>query len=558
MHDNVDFSASKLFAPIENLELDRRAFHRLKRADIRTVSQIINLGEANLLALRNIGPTLLDHVFSKTAYYLGVSKENLFSDPIMKISKSQQDKVFDPLDTSIAMLDLSPTTLKYLRKAGIVLIKDLTTSRDNRYSNISYVGKKAIREIDRELLLYLNLNQFFEKERQQSSANFGENILTSSYDTPLNNTAPIVLPEEPQVLTDIIKSVTSNKNEDLGTILRLLGVNERAWLAVDLRANQLLTLVEISSEIGGLTRERVRQIIELVEKKVHRDIRSFFAVFDCFEKTAIKVRKGLTKKHIEKSVLISELRMNLADSNLFATDKELERLIAIVRILIINKKPWILETLEERWKTMVFLCCLIDPPIEKYEKISEFLNKQIKKLKQMPYKELAHLVLAQAKKPLHWSEIANHAYKLEKRKNFETRAIYHALLAHNDTFVRVGTGTYELVEWGSKRVKSYPDIVASVLKQQNQAIPFDLILGKVSSIRSVKQPSLFMYLEMHPRFYRSINNTYGLQGWLPPREKQNLRTPEWLIEDSKSLERVERAQRRGYDIENIIVDDKLR
>jgi hypothetical protein len=557
MHQNVDFSVSKLFAPIENLELDRRAFHILRRSNIRTVSQIINLGEANMLALRNLGPTLVDRVFSKIANYLGVSKENLFSDPIRKISKSQQDKVFNPLDASIAMLDLSPTTMKYLRKARIVLIKDLTMSRDNHYSNISYVGKKAIREIDRELLLYLNLNQFIEKEKQQSSANLGENVLTLSYDTPLNNTTPIVFPEEPQVLTDT-NPVASNKTEDLGTILRLLGVNERAWLAVDLRANQLLTLVEISSKIGGLTRERVRQIIERVEKKVHRDIRSFFAVFDCFEKTAIKVRKGLTKKQIEKSVIISELRMNLADSNLLATDKELERLIAIVRILIINKKPWILETLEERWKTMVFLCCLVDPPIEKYEKISEFLDKQIKKLKQMPYKELAYLVLAQAKKPLHWSEIANHAYKLEKRKNFETRAIYHALLAHNDTFVRVGTGTYELVEWGSKRVESYPDIVASVLKQQNQAIPFDLILGKVSSIRSVKQPSLIMYLEMHPRFYRSINNTYGLRGWLPPREKQNLRTPEWLIEDSKSLERVERAKRKGYVIENIIVDDKLR
>src|SRR3990172_11816925 len=105
---------------------------------------------------------------------------------------------------------------------------------------------------------------------------------------------------------------------------------------------------------------------------------------------------------------------------------------------------------------------------------------------------------------------------------------------------------------------SYPDIIASVFKRENQSLPVETILAKVSSVRSVKQPSLIMYLEMHPRFYKSINNTYGLRGWLPPREKQNLRTPEWLIEDSKSIERVERARQRGYDVESIIAEDKLK
>lgn len=66
-----------------------------------------------------------------------------------------------------------------------------------------------------------------------------------------------------------------------------------------------------------------------------------------------------------------------------------------------------------------------------------------------------------------------------------------------------------------------------------------------------------MYLDMHPRFYKSINGTYGLRTWLPPREKQNLRTPEWLVEDSKSFERVERSKQRGYDVEGIIETDNI-
>jgi hypothetical protein len=114
-----------------------------------------------------------------------------------------------------------------------------------------------------------------------------------------------------------------------------------------------------------------------------------------------------------------------------------------------------------------------------------------------------------------------------------------------------------LVEWGNKQVKPYPDIVAAVLSQEKQVLSFDKILALVSSIRPIKQPSLFMYMEMHPRFYKAINNLYGLRGWLPPRENQNLRTPEWLIEDSKSYERLERAKQRGYDIDSIVEEDKL-
>jgi len=186
------------------------------------------------------------------------------------------------------------------------------------------------------------------------------------------------------------------------------------------------------------------------------------------------------------------------------------------------------------------------------------LEKEKQKNKKLSYKKIAYMVLSEAKKPLHWREIAERAYQLNRKENFETRALYNVLFNNENLFVRVGQGTYELAEWGSKQVEPYPDIIASVLKHENQAIPIDAILAKVSSVRSIKQPSLIMFLEMHSRFYKSINNTYGLRGWLLPREKQNLRTPEWLIEDSKSFERVERARQRGYDVESIIAEDKLK
>ena len=226
-------------------------------------------------------------------------------------------------------------------------------------------------------------------------------------------------------------------------------------------------------------------------------------------------------------------------------------------MLVISDKPWAHENFGVKHKELTFLVCLVEPSIEKYKKVHQFLEKEKEKNRKLSYKEIAYMVLSEAQKPLHWREIAEKAYQLNRKERFETRALYNVLFTNESLFVRVGQGTYELAEWGNKQVEPYTEIVASVLKREHQAIPFDLILAKVSSVRLVKQQTLVMNLDMHPRFYKSINGTYGLRNWLPPRENQNLRTPEWLIEDSKSFERVERAKQRGYDVESIIAGDNL-
>jgi hypothetical protein len=126
---------------------------------------------------------------------------------------------------------------------------------------------------------------------------------------------------------------------------------------------------------------------------------------------------------------------------------------------------------------------------------------------------------------------------------------------HPSLFVRVDSGTYALVEWGFSQVDTYPDIIASVLKSTNKPLSADTIYYKVNEIRQVKRSTLLMSLDMHPRFYRSLEKTYGLRIWLPPREKQTLRTPEWLVEESDSYKRLEQASQKGYKVEDMILTD---
>lgn len=534
MGQNINFPPEKLSSPIEYLNLDSRSCNILKRIGIHRVSQIIIAGKPHILSVKNMGDLLANRIFYAISEYLDVPEDELSSDEIKKMALLEEQKnPLNPLSMAITVLDLSSGTIRLLKNTGVITVNQLIEFRTKNYNKDGRFGRFETRKINRALSLYLARARI------------------EIPDLVVESTATVnVIPP-----TNKIETKATINNLDL--CLELLEINERAWLVVHFRAIHLLTLEEIAIEIGGVTRERVRQIIELVNEKVQSKINSLAIFCDFFDEQAKLIRKRLKNSNPNISDLVNEFITLLPKSNLVATEESVEKVISLIRLLVILDKPWAREFFGAKRKELTFLVCLAEPAVEKNEKVHEFLELEKVKNKRVTYKEIARMVLSDAKRPLHWTEIAEKGYKLNKRERFETRALYHVLLAHEDVFVRVGQGTYELAEWGSKQVEPYTDIIASVLRQEDRSVPFDFILAKVSAVRPVKRQTVIMYLDMHPRFYKSINGTYGLRTWLPPREKQNLRTPEWLVEDSKSFERVERSKQRGYDVDSIVDNDKL-
>src|SRR5688572_24738035 len=64
--------------PIENLGLSARAYNCLKRAGLRTVSDVLSLSDEALLAIPNFGSGSLAEVRRKTADYLAIHPETIF------------------------------------------------------------------------------------------------------------------------------------------------------------------------------------------------------------------------------------------------------------------------------------------------------------------------------------------------------------------------------------------------------------------------------------------------------------------------------------------------
>lgn len=157
--------------------------------------------------------------------------------------------------------------------------------------------------------------------------------------------------------------------------------------------------------------------------------------------------------------------------------------------------------------------------------------------------------------PLHWRAIVERAEALGRKANITPGALLNAMQAKIDIFVRVASGTYGLREWGGKEKQPNTAIVARFLGTRTRPATYNEIFQEVGIPERMKSHSLKMSLDMHPRYYRSIENEYGLRAWLPPREMQRLSTPRWKVEAVDSFARVARAQARGYDVDAIVLRD---
>ena len=237
--------------------------------------------------------------------------------------------------------------------------------------------------------------------------------------------------------------------------------------------------------------------------------------------------------------------------------EEIKRLLIALRAVVDDGS----NIPEKLWPRLSFVACALSPPILKHTKVAEELGRKQKREKEQhriwKYDELAEAVLKEANTPLHWSEIADRAEKMGHRRSFNATGLYNALLRDKDKYAHIGPGTYGLTAWGLTSVDLYPDIIADILKESEKPLSYGDILQRVSKIRPIKKQSLQMSLDMQPRFYCSLEGSYGLRAWLLPREKQTLRTPKWQVESSDSFERLANAEARGYDISNMLEKDKL-
>lgn len=353
-----------------------------------------------------------------------------------------------------------------------------------------------------------------------------------------------------------MKQITMNLDQSLESVFTEITINSRAWIVLEARVDQSLTLEETGKRLEGVSRERVRQIESKANAKLSKNLDVILPVLSIIEnnlkgKSSFKF-SGASEINAkeQRSWLEAKIKNTLNTSGWRADIEDVRKLILLIRAIVFLKRDKNRKSdAEKNWPRLTYSACRLAPSILNHKKVAKLEKHSRISRRKLSYKEIATQVLEEAEEPLHWTIIAERGYQLGRRKTFSTAALYNMLQGQSDTFVRVGQGTYALVEWGMKEASYYPEIISSILEQEKKPLPVDMIYARVNSIRPIKRQTVTMFLDMHPRFYKSIESTYGLRSWLPPREKQTLRTPGWLVEDSASFLRVMRAIERGYKVQ---------
>jgi predicted Zn-ribbon and HTH transcriptional regulator len=120
-----------------------------------------------------------------------------------------------------------------------------------------------------------------------------------------------------------------------------------------------------------------------------------------------------------------------------------------------------------------------------------------------------YVILADSKKPLHFSEIAKSIKDSSfKRKDVTTQAIHNELIK-DKRFVLIGRGIYALDNWGYSK-GTVSDIIAQVLKDSTEPLHRDEIVKRVLKSRQVKETTILLNLQSKPQFKRVAKATYTL------------------------------------------------
>lgn len=455
---------NKLSSTLEELGFDRRTYHLLKRAAIHHVSSIVIQSRSGILSIKGMGETTVNHIVSVVAKHLDIPEDEVFSVKTMQDALRHEERTFDPLDAPVTILDLPLSTCNTLNSLGVFVVRDLLRLKAESADGYEIKGfrKTEIRRMYTELNLYLSRHSQLSVERKV-------------VETP---TIPTVI--------------------NLSTILAATIRDGRTLQIIEFRAKQLLTLEEIANNAGGVTRERIRQIIEQVHERTRENLHLIKIFCDFLEEVFENTTQDLDDACFTIDDLVMQCKSHLPDEVLKATDGDLQILIIIIRLLAIQDKPWANEYIYDKWKNFVFLACMASPSIKRHDVVNQTLIENKNKKKKVSYKELAFQILSKEKRPMHWSEVVEHAYRMKKRDTFNSAALYNAISSHPDVFVRVDAGTYALAEWGLSQVDTYPDIIASILKSIGMPLAADTLYLRVNEIRQVKESTLIMSLEMHP------------------------------------------------------------
>ena len=349
--------------------------------------------------------------------------------------------------------------------------------------------------------------------------------------TNQNNTAQIE--NQPVLFTRVLEEIMSDFPKRSREII--LG----RW---GITGQKSMTLEEIGKKYG-ITRERVRQVIREVLKKM-KDKKNHPLFIQIKERVVLSIAENdgiMSKEHIikklgknekEEQATVSfflesmdgvqghEVKGEIVASYRvpqFSLSHWKEVTDAAKNVLKTKKKPLDIEELFAQVQKSIASADLSKKKLLNFISVSQEIKSNNfgkwgmahwKEITPKGTREKAYLVLKESEAPLHFREIAKKIdeFHLNKKKT-------HAQTVHNElikdkNFVLVGRGIYALTEWGYKK-GTVKDVIKEIIAGSSKPLTREEILEKVLGIRQVKKSTIVINLNNY--FTKSKDGTYSIK-----------------------------------------------
>jgi hypothetical protein len=156
--------------------------------------------------------------------------------------------------------------------------------------------------------------------------------------------------------------------------LPLPELGEDAWSALEQCSMRFFSLELMVS--WGFRRQRIFQSIQRAHEHVRETLSILRIFLDYFEEKSSGFCENMGAGPLELETLIRHLLPDPAVSDLILDEKEVERMIVLLRILVLYFHTWIAQEIEPGWPDLLRLSCLVEPPLTMLKPVRQIFNEQ--------------------------------------------------------------------------------------------------------------------------------------------------------------------------------------
>lgn len=456
---------NKLSLPIDVLELNSRTYHILKRENVSTLSDVVNLGENGLAQIYQLGKKQVPYILDKLDEYMSRTLG-------MNLAEIQSKKTFLYTTSSSGKPNLVQEITPFIK----VLLKDLKYQNDYEIIKRRYGLENSKSYTLQEVGDYFGISRERVRQLESRAERKILKTLTGSFESPkwqipqniideTNDLFSLFREHDVVITEDDAKKIIQNrygneiKENELGSIRFLMSLAGLEALPKATRETIGISLVPAWVLLEKIDKPLLFKVLGTVYQLLLREVKPV-SRFDIFVQVNGKLKKKVEPIYLEYATKIC---------------REIQKIDE--------------DTYEFRFESL--------PSVA----------------------DKAYRVLNKANKPLHIRDILREINHLQVKDGRQANVIIRTLqqqLGSDKRFEPIGkSGEWSLVEWEHITKETILELMQEYLHLKQTSATANEIFDYVCSKReSVKKNSIRTYLtDQKTLFTRVANGKYGLTAW---------------------------------------------